>query len=128
MTAPNFNPGFRILPFDVLGLIIGLLGALATLTRIEWAGLVTGFVVLHFFLFCNVFRVSRSAELIWATVFLALATSTIINAVPGWTATFTGSLARSTIVSWIETKRGDYHGILWKKLNPGMPEWWESYR
>ncbi len=31
MTAPNFNPGFRILPFDVLGLIIGLLGALATL-------------------------------------------------------------------------------------------------
>ncbi len=128
MTAPNFNPGFRILPFDVLGLIIGLLGALATLTRIEWAGLVTGFVVLHFFLFCNVFRISRSAELIWATVFLALATSTIINAVPGWTATFTGSLALSTILIWIETKRDDYHGILWKKLNPGMPEWWESYR
>ena len=62
MTAPNFNPGFRILPFDVLGLIIGLLGAL------------------------------------------------------------------STILIWIETKRDNYHGILWKKLNPGMPEWWESYR
>ena len=128
MTSPDFNPGFRISLFDTLVLSLGLAGAFAAGTRIWWAGWVTGFVVLHFFLFCNVFRISRSAELVWAAIFLALSTSTIHHGIPGWTATFTGSLSLSAILIWVETKRDDYHGIFWEKLNPDLPTWWKSNR
>ncbi|CAK0748261.1 hypothetical protein CCP3SC1_1760005 [Gammaproteobacteria bacterium] len=37
-----------------------------------WAGLLIGLVLGHFFLFCNVFRVTRQTELIWAGAFITL--------------------------------------------------------
>ena len=128
MTTPTFSPGFRLSLFDVLILLGGLMGSIALGMRIWWAGMVVALVVVHFFLFCNVFRISRPPELIWAAAFVALAGSTIVTGLPGWVATPVLAVALSTFLIWRETRKADYHGICWKRWNPGLPDWWETHR
>ena len=62
--------GFRLSTIDVVVLV-----ASAALTVILWQPTATysfiGFlVVIHFFLFCNVFRIPRRPELLWGACFL----------------------------------------------------------
>lgn len=84
------------------------------------------FVVAHFFLFCNVFRISRPLELVWAAVFVALAGSTVVNEMPGWMVTIMGSLIVTVVVIAIEMCRPSYHGIAWQRMNPRLQQWWET--
>src|SRR5947207_1687337 len=83
MIPNKFSPGFRISAFDVVVLALGAAGAIFVGMKIWWAGMIIGFVIGHFFLFCNVFRISRRPGLIWAAVFTVLATSTILTCIPG---------------------------------------------
>jgi hypothetical protein len=85
-----------------------------------------GFVLGHFFLFCNVFRIPRRSELIWAASFVFLCVSTITTGIPGWTWTIIISLVVTVMLIWMEMKKPSYHGILWKQINPGLQEWWEK--
>jgi hypothetical protein len=126
MSTSTFRPGARLSFFDMIILVGGLVGAIQVEGVIWWAGMVVGCVVIHFFLFCNIFRISRPPELIWATVFVLLAGSTILTETPGWVATYTIAIALSSFLIWRETKKPDYHGICWKKWNPDLPTWWES--
>lgn len=126
MGTSTFSPGFRLSLFDVLILCAGLIGSIILGTQISWAGMIVGFVVLHFFLFCNVFRMSRPPELLWASAFIGLAGATILIEFPGWIATPIIAIALSSFLIWRETKREDYHGICWKRWNPSLPDWWES--
>ena len=87
MGTSTFSPGFRLSFFDVVILFAGLIGAIVLGVQIWWAGMIIGFVVLHFFLFCNVFRISRPPELVWAAVFIVLSGFTILTEYPGWIAT-----------------------------------------
>jgi hypothetical protein len=91
-----------------------------------WTGFVIAFVVAHFFLFCNVFRMSRPLELVWAAIFVGLAGSTVVNEAPGWMVTVAGSLVVTVVVIAIEMRSPAYHGIAWQRLNPKLPQWWES--
>ena len=91
-----------------------------------WVGFVIAFVVVHFFLFCNIFRMSRPLELVWAATFVALAGSTVMRESPGWLVTVVGSLIVTVAVIAIEMCRPSYHGIAWERLNPRLPQWWES--
>lgn len=126
MNEAHFRPGFRLSVFDGVILLAGLIGGLVVGRQAWWAGATVGFVVLHFFLFCNVFRIPRVPELIWATVFVLLAGSTILFEVPGWGMAFGLSLVCSAALIWRATKRQDYHGLLWERWNPGLREWWEE--
>ena len=125
MTA-TFAPGFRLSRFDILILSTGIIGSAFAATQAWWAGAIIGFVVLHFFLFCNVFRIARKPELIWAAAFLLLAGSTILTGVPGWITAFPLSGALSIFLIWKETKNPGYHGIAWNHWNPNLPTWWEQ--
>ena len=71
MNPRAFTPGFRLSTLDVLVLVIGTAVATALATVTWWWGFVVGFVLAHFFLFCNVLRLRRSLELVWAGVFVA---------------------------------------------------------
>ena len=62
---------------DVVVIVIGAVAAFALATLVPWWGLMVAFVVAHFFLFCNVVRMARPLELVWAATFLALAASTL---------------------------------------------------
>lgn len=121
----KFQPGFRLSGLDVVVLLVGAIACVYSMTIDRWFGIAIGFVVLHFFLFCNVLRMSRDLELIWAGVFAALAVATSQGLMP-WPVVFAVSLVATAIVAFIETRRPSYHGVGWQKLNPRLPEWWRS--
>ena len=88
---------------------------------------IVGFVCLHFFLFCNVCRIKRIAELIWAGLFILLTVlSALFDLIP-WNMVIGMMLAGTLIVLLIEIRRPSYHGILWKQLNPHLAIWWSTY-
>ena len=81
------------------------------------------FVVYHFFLFCNIFRIPRKPELIWAGFF-------IINSAI-WA--FSGSLKLAIlfgvqffitlIILFHAVRQPAYHGIFSQRLNPRLKDY-----
>ena len=124
MTPRLFQPGFRLDAKD-LGVIV--LGALLVIFVARFDGflaLLFGFSVGHFFLFCNILRMARIFELGWAAVFLALSGSTLASGQPGETLTILGTLIATALLTALQLRHPSYHGIAWKRLNPGLPDWW----
>jgi hypothetical protein len=126
MAERKFQPGFRLSLLDVIVLIVGGLAAAYAMTFDRWFGIAIAFVVLHFFLFCNVLRMSRPLELTWAGIFAALAIVTISLDLLSWPAVFAISSAVTVVVALIEARLPSYHGVGWQKVNPRLPEWWQS--
>ena len=124
MPKPQFQPGFRISAVDAIVLIVGTVATIALWQTIWWLAFIVAFVVGHFFVFCNVFRVARPLELAWAAVFIASMYPTIAFGVPGWPASIAISLTMTVAVIAIEMRKPSYHGVLWKRVNPGLPQWW----
>lgn len=126
MPSRLFKPGFRLDAIDTLVLVAGAAGA-ALLAQVEWwMGLIIGFAVGHFFMFCNVFRVARPLELTWSAIFIVLAGSTIVTGQPGWAVTLGVTLVATLLVIAVQVRRPSYHGIGWQRLNPKLLEWWET--
>ena len=126
MTVRVFSPGFRFSIWDAIVLFVGAYVALDTVCVEPWLGIAIGCVIAHFFLFCNVVRMERAAELMWAAVFVLLAASSIVLGLPQWPVTLAISIAFSTALVVVEVRKPSYHGIFWRRLNPGLPEWWET--
>ncbi len=84
MPARKFQPGFRLSALDVCILIVGGVASAYAMTVDPWFGIAIVFVVLHFFLFCNVLRMSRPLELTWAGIFVGLAVATICWKLLSW--------------------------------------------
>jgi hypothetical protein len=126
MQKATFAPGVRLSFLDAIVLVIGGIGTLVLGALGWWLGFVVGFVVGHFFLFCNVFRVSRPLELAWAGVFVVLAMGTIAFDIPGWLITTMASLGATVLVVLLEMRRPSYHGLGWQRINPGLRAWWEG--
>lgn len=125
MTASEFRPGFRLSLVDVVVLVCGTVGAVA-----GWHGYrdlaVLGVVAVgHFFLFCNVFRVARRPELVWASVFVASVAVQRLAHV-SWGVVILVVACTSSAVIANELRKPSYHGILWHRINPGLPDWWAS--
>lgn len=126
MSAREFKPGFRLSVTDVLVLVAGAVGAFFAAGIAPWAAAAIAFVVLHFFLFCNVLRMSRPLELVWAGVFLALAIAAIRLQVPAWPVVFAVSLAVTVVVAIVQLRLPSYHGVGWQRINPQLRQWWEA--
>lgn len=65
----KFNPGFRISKLDIAVIIVALAVAVWLYGHSAKLSFVVVFVVAHFFLFCNIVRMSRTPELIWGAIF-----------------------------------------------------------
>lgn len=126
MTERSFSPGFRLSALDVAVLVIGGVSAGAVSFFVPWLGAAVALVVSHFFLFCNVLRMSRLLELIWAAVFSILAGSEIAFDRPGWPVVFGVSILLTAVLAVVEARRPSYHGVGWTRLNPGLPAWWAA--
>jgi hypothetical protein len=126
MQSGTFAPGFRLSIFDAVVLAIGIIAAIGLATYVWWWGFVIGFVIGHFFLFCNVIRMARPLELTWAGAFLALAAPTVVADKPGWPITASLSLIATLVLVVMEMRKPSYHGLGWQRINPALPEWWES--
>gem|GEM_PF-2926651 len=64
----EFSPGLRISWTDGLILLSGAAVALVGLSYSWYLSFIVGFVCLHFFLFCNVCRITIIADLLRALV------------------------------------------------------------
>jgi hypothetical protein len=127
MPAPEFKPGFRLPVLDRVTLALGTIAAIVLGTLCWQASLVVVVVVSSFFLFCNVFRIARRLELIWASVFVAASTATILWGVPGWIVTVSVAAGTAALVVALEMRKPSYHGVGWRRINPGLREWWDGY-
>ena len=124
MPSDEFQPGFRCTPLDLVILLGGAAAAGAALVWLEpWVGFVVAFVVGHFFLFCNVFRIARVLELVWAALFVVLAAGTVSVGFPGWP--ITAGISLTVVVVILEMLKPSYHGVFWQQINPGLRQWWE---
>lgn len=120
-----FAPGFRFSILDGCVLVLGVVGASgAWFVWPVMAGVVL-FVVGHFFLFCNVLRMGRGLELAWAGVFCGLAGMAIAVGMPSWGVVFGVACEVTVVVAVVQMRREDYHGVGWRRVNPGLREWWE---
>ena len=123
---PAFAPGFRFSPTDALALLLGAAAAAAIAAVHAGLGAAAGVAVGAFFLFCNVVRASRPAELTWATAFLALAAAAAAGRV-GWPVTLLLAVAAAAGVWGYEACRPGYHGAGWWRFNPELPAWWRAH-
>lgn len=124
--SPDFAPGLRFSLSDGVCLVLG--GALVSwlLPLSRPMALLTLLVIGHFFLFCNVFRIGRKQELLWASVFVSLVASSLFIGIPslGVAAGLSVLLGASLILYEMRLPR--YHGIFWQQINPNLSEWWQT--
>ena len=116
--SPHRPWGFR---FSRADLIVVLVGVFATMFASQWSvdlPILIPFVLGHFFLFCNVFRVGERHELVWSGLFLVnVAVAATLTGSPWWTALPLQGLV--TVVIVIRTLRSpDYHGLACQRINP----------
>jgi len=122
----QFKPGFRLSAIDIIFIAIAILFCIYFFNIAKSISYIIGIVVGHFFLFCNIARMSRTPEIIWA-VFFTLFTilSLKFNLVP-LSLVFLASIVLSIMLVFLETRKPSYHGILWQKLNPNLENWFTN--
>ena len=123
---PEFRPGFRLGVFDCVVLGSGAIAAYFALTLGSLPAAIPAYVIFTFFLYCNVFRIRRTPELIWAGVFTISALISFYFGQPSWLVVFGTSIALSITLIAIEMRHPSYHGILWRSVNPRLPHWWNQ--
>jgi len=113
--------GFRFSVMDGWVLGVGLCATgYAWLWIAEFAWLIP-FVLLHFLAFCNVFRIQRSLELIWALSFVINAGLWLTDFTPmALLCLFATQLPLTFGLLIIALNRPDYHGIFCHRLNPHL--------
>ncbi len=109
--------GIRFSILDGFVLFLGIGTTILFWRLMPFIAFIILFTVLHFFLFCNIFRIRRKAELLWALTF-------IVNAGIG-AALFSSSiavvatiqLAITTAILSYEIRQPVYHGIACRRWN-----------
>ncbi len=122
----EFKPGFRFSILDGFILATDLCLAIFLFSYSYTYSVLIGFVVLHFFLFCNVVRMSRIPEVIWSFVFLALFFCHFELSVPSFNFALVTPLFATVILVAFEMRKPSYHGIYWRKINPNLHDWFSE--
>ena len=126
MPTQRFQPGFRLSTVDVVFLVLGGIGAAYAMTMKLWLAAAIGFVFLHFFLFCNIIRMPRVLEYIWALTFAGLVALCNVFGVVSWITVFAAASVLTVVLVSIAVRQPSYHGVAWQRFNPRLPEWWNA--
>lgn len=126
MFTAEFKPGFRLSKIDSVFLLAALIISTIGYPYSSMISFAILFVTGHFFLFCNVFRLSRLPELIWSVSFVTLSTVTSISNAPSWVVSASICIGLAFVLIALETRKPGYHGIFWEKLNPDLPIWFSK--
>lgn len=126
MSNRAFKPGFRLSVLDIAFILLGVAGACFFINSSPNFSVIILFVLVHFFLFCNIVRMSRASELIWAVVFVLLCLASLkLQWVPFYLVFLLSILVTSMLVA-SEVQKKSYHGVAWRRLNPNLQNWFES--
>jgi hypothetical protein len=74
-------------------------------------------VLVHFFLFCNVFRVRRQPELIWSAAFIINAAGWAFAGRFSWVSVMLVQVPLTIVLLIFEVRHPRYHGICSRRLN-----------
>jgi hypothetical protein len=124
----KFQPGFRFSIRDFIVLAAAFFVGLYVYPIGSTYSILVGFVVGHFFLFCNIVRMSRHYELIWAAAFLCLIFTHFKLSIPSFTVALMASTTLTIILVALEARSPGYHGIFWEKVNPNLPKWFSKQK
>ncbi len=83
-------------------------------------------VVGHFFLFCNVFRIHRSKELVWAAVCLLNVSAWTILADCWWPGILAVQLPLTAMLVVWEIRGPWYHGVCARRWNARLDDYLEE--
>lgn len=118
--------GFRFVATDAV--TIGVVVAAALLLwRMEnplWWLLTI--VAGHFFLFCNVFRLRRKLEFVWAALFLMNLSFWLYFGRLDWWRVLSAQLPISLFVIVLELRSQWYHGVFAERMNPQLADYLEG--
>ena len=106
------RPGFRFSRADALVLVAGAVLTVALWPAIGSLAFVVPVTLVHFFLFCNVFRVRRGVELLWAGVFVLNFAAWGLTGRLSWTRVLLTQLPVTLAILVVEVRHPRYHGIL----------------
>ncbi len=81
------------------------------------------FVVGHFFLFCNVFRIRRNTELLWAAIFVTNCAAWLFLGNRQINYAMLCQLPVTVLLIAYELRLPIYHGIFAKRLNPRLDDY-----
>ena len=122
----QFKPGFRFSILDGFILVAALCAIIFVAFYDYKYSVLIGFIVLHFFFFCNIVRMSRVPELVWAISFLILFFCHIKLSLLSFNSALATSLFVTVILVAKEMRKPSYHGIFWQLLNPELPGWFSK--
>lgn len=112
--------GVRFSWTDAVILVMAVTGTIGTYSFTDGYSLLILFVVLHFFLFCNIFRIRRTPELVWAGIFLLNASVWILlDHLSLWGIAST-QFVFTVIVIVNEFRNPNYHGVFARQINPHL--------
>lgn len=123
----KFRPGFRLSVFDFVFLGLGAVAAYFAFMLRSLPAAIPAYVIFTFFLYCNVFRIRRTPELIWAASFTLTALASFYFQQPSWLFVFAAGIALTIVLIVIEMRHPSYHGVFWRFVNPHLPAWWEQH-
>lgn len=116
MSVPT--KGFRFSKTDGLVLLIALVVCILLSLVSIFASVLIIFIVLHFFLFCNVFRIRRNFELIWSIIFIfQMVVNSFLIVVP-WYSPLLIQFVFTFLFVFMEMKSPRYHGVFADRINP----------
>lgn len=116
--------GFRLSRVDLIVVSLTMIASFEITRRDLPFAWILACVVGHFFLFCNVFRVRRSYELMWAAVFLLnVAYWMAFHLSLEWLPPLLTQLPFTIAVIAAEIRSPQYHGTFAEKWNPRLDEY-----
>lgn len=122
----EFRPGFRFAPSDAVVLLAGAVGTTLAWRVDPWLGIAVLLPVVMFFVFCNVVRMVRRLELVWAATYVAGCLARQGLGWPSWPWLVVGSVVLAAALVVMQLRRADYHGVGWRACNPQLPAWWAA--
>lgn len=119
--------GFRFYPTD--GLVLAISGACIWWwwDSLRELSLMITIVVGHLFVFCNVVRIRRWFELVWAGLFcVAILLWIALRLIPGWLVVLS-STALASVLIVIEVRSPRYHGMLSRRINSNLDKYLQDF-
>ena len=115
--------GFRFSPLDGAFLILAALGTGLLYPVTPTYTWLVPFTVGHFFLFCNVIRMRRSYELIWAALFLVNFGALAFVFPPfSWPRMLLPQLPITAVFSWLTIRSPHYRGVGCQRIATGRTD------
>lgn len=115
--------GFRFSSADAIVLAVGGVGSWLLWDHEFPLWWIVPAAVVHFFLFCNVIRLRRSLELVWAAAFIVNVIFWLTRLSVIWLPPMLTQLPITLMLILSEILSPRYHGIFASRINARLPDY-----